>query len=72
MAAHLHRYHSELRRLRYILKEVIEKGIWRVPGKDEVTIQSVGLEQLLSKSNAVESFCDELERKVQNILTLVS
>ncbi|KAI1635373.1 hypothetical protein F4809DRAFT_614503 [Biscogniauxia mediterranea] len=70
MAAHLHRYNSELNRLHYILDEIKNQEIYRPPEKDKEEVLSQ-LNQLVSKSNVIRSFSEELERKVQNILTLL-
>lgn len=77
MAAHLHRYKSELHRVEFILQELSSMSSdASLPGTDNVKATSdtdrpkVG--QLKSQLSAITSFSDELERKVQNILTLVS
>ncbi|KAF5004451.1 hypothetical protein FDECE_9053 [Fusarium decemcellulare] len=68
MAAHLHRYNSELNRLQYILEEIMKEQICEPTDPGGHT----RLVQLMSKSNVIRNFCDELERKVQNILTLAT
>lgn len=75
MAAHLHRYTSELSRLHYILEEVVREQVYEPQAAGEshsdATDDCARLMQLISKSNVIKNFCEELERKVQNILTLV-
>ena len=78
MAAHLHRYKSELHRVECILSElnspkfetfdIVGEDTYRRVGEHQ---DSLKLEQLMTQLSAIMSFSNELERKVQNILTLV-
>jgi hypothetical protein len=91
MAAHLHRYSSELGRLEFIVSELLSRypemsrtGATAVNGDSNSDSKStlsafsqsdteeLQLHQLMSQLKAIRSFGEELERKVQNILTLVS
>lgn len=103
MAAHLHRYKSELHRVEYLLLELQSTKFDKTAaaastaagrlrkesngadfthynttatkkGQDDYEEEDVKskIEQLLSQLSAITSFSDELERKVQNILTLVN
>lgn len=78
MAAHLHRYKSELDRVECILSELQSpkfdtldtagKAIARTTGEHQ---DSLKIEQLMTQLKVIMSFSNELERKVHNILTLV-
>lgn len=75
IAAHLHRYRSELNSLIRTTKAL--KGheeIIRHGHKEPKNIgHSVGgLEQIISQVEATNDFAQELEKKIQNILALVS
>jgi hypothetical protein len=80
MAAHLHRYKSELQRVEFILSELLSSKFDTTSAAGEGAAASTSAtdrdslkgEQLISQFNAIVSFADEMERKVQNILTLVS
>ncbi|RMJ08928.1 hypothetical protein CDV36_011464 [Fusarium kuroshium] len=60
MAAHLHRYKTELQRVDLVLSDL---------RKYHRELQKI--EQLASQLAATSSFSDEMERKVQNILALL-
>lgn len=78
MAAHLHRYKSELHRVENILLELhlskFDLSVEGSEGKTNTANQQDGLkiDQLLAQLGSINGFSDEIERKVQNILTLVS
>lgn len=78
IAAHLHRYLSELRSLREIVVDLlvhyksihapeIERG-----NLEDFEQASSGFRQVLSQIEASQDFATELEKKTQNILALVS
>ncbi|KEZ44077.1 hypothetical protein SAPIO_CDS3828 [Scedosporium apiospermum] len=87
MAAHLHRYKSELGRLGFILSDLLSHRL-DMDGDDyasgdgddvdgssssgvtESEKEKIRIEQLQSQLKAITDFSDEMERKVQNILTL--
>ncbi|KAK1999885.1 hypothetical protein LX36DRAFT_459217 [Colletotrichum falcatum] len=75
MAAHLHRYKSELYRVETILCELqsAKFSILDQSGKPNANKpqDSLRIDHLTSQLNAIKSFTDELERKVQNILALL-
>jgi hypothetical protein len=76
MAAHLHRYKSELNRIETVLSELQPPVFDAAPSTDQRSPSGDNMEgpkvlQLISQLSAIISFSDELERKVQNILTLV-
>jgi len=89
MAAHLHRYKSELGRLGFILSDLLSHRL-DMDGDDyasgdgddvdgssssgvtESEKEKIRIEQLQSQLKAITDFSDEMERKVQNILTLVN
>lgn len=79
MAAHLHRYKSELHRVESILSELrspkFDAGSLKGEGGDstmtEGNMENHKVQQLMSQLSAITSFSDELERKIQNILTLL-
>lgn len=81
MAAHLHRYRSELQRVDFILTELLSShfdtqlgtridpalpGPSASPENDRLKV-----EQLISQLKAITVFAGEMESKIQNILTLV-
>lgn len=78
MAAHLHRYKSELHRVENILLELqLSKFDLSEEGSQDKTNTSnqqdgLKIDQLLAQLGSINGFSDEIERKVQNILTLVS
>ncbi|KAI0430425.1 hypothetical protein F5Y09DRAFT_307788 [Xylaria sp. FL1042] len=77
MAAHLHRYKSELHRVETILSDLAsckfstntpdENTLWETSDNQG----SFNIEQLVSQLSSILSFSSELERKLQNILTLL-
>lgn len=77
MAAHLHRYKSELHRVESILSELRSSKFDTLDATGEDISRTVEhqdnlkIEQLISQLASIISFSNELERKVQNILTLV-
>ncbi|KAK5633904.1 hypothetical protein RRF57_009618 [Xylaria bambusicola] len=78
MAAHLHRYKSELHRVETILSELKSSKFTITDTLDNSTLGetsdnqgSINIEQLISQLSAILSFSNELERKLQNILTLL-
>jgi hypothetical protein len=85
MAAHLHRYSSELERLENILRELLSwheslSNLIELNGRDEALethIQAwrcakLAYEQILSQLRAIRAFGKEIGRKIENILALVS
>jgi hypothetical protein len=81
MAAHLHRYGSELGWFEDIVSDISkhhEQFFKDVPSKsgDTRTLAgqrlSIGLVQIASQLKAVNTFRQELQHKTQNILALVS
>jgi hypothetical protein len=81
MTAHLHRYKSELSRIEYILVDMRSPKFSLTnrerPRDDggngaEYDADEIKIQRLMSQLNAITTFSDELERKTQNILTLVS
>ncbi|KAK0644679.1 hypothetical protein B0T16DRAFT_199907 [Cercophora newfieldiana] len=81
MAAHLHRYKSELQRIDLILTELLSpkfdpsflveegvhpKGLFVAQHSDRLKV-----ENLISQLKAICSFADEIERKIKDILTLL-
>ena len=85
MAAHLHRYKTELNRIGLILSDLRthRQDMTHIPTYKEdepvfadasptVDHEAQRIEQLASFLTAISNFCDELEKKVQNILALVS
>ncbi|KAH7305322.1 hypothetical protein B0I35DRAFT_484072 [Stachybotrys elegans] len=79
MAAHLHRYKSELSRVEFILNELkspkfsthadpLEKPLAATDDRDPTRFQ---IDRLVSQLSAIMSFAGELEKKIQNILTLL-
>lgn len=78
MAAHLHRYKSELHRVEGILSEVQSSKFDTLDVSDDNVSKTnqkyqdgVSIEHLTSQLTAIVSFSNELESKIQNILTLV-
>ncbi|KAF6828946.1 hypothetical protein CMUS01_08378 [Colletotrichum musicola] len=75
MAAHLHRYKSELHRVESILRELqsakFSTGDKVGNAESNMPQDSLKIDHLMSQLNAIRSFSDELERKVQNILALL-
>ncbi|KAF6817729.1 hypothetical protein CPLU01_13504 [Colletotrichum plurivorum] len=75
MAAHLHRYKSELHRVDSILRELqsakFSTGDEVGNAESNMPQDSLKIDHLMSQLNAIRSFSDELERKVQNILALL-
>ncbi|KAI0969732.1 hypothetical protein F4678DRAFT_438028 [Xylaria arbuscula] len=78
MAAHLHRYKSELHRVETILSELKSCKFTTTNTSDVSTVAeandnqvSLNIEQLVSQLGAILSFSNELEKKLQNILTLL-
>ncbi|KPM45601.1 hypothetical protein AK830_g984 [Neonectria ditissima] len=76
MAAHLHRYKSELHRVEFILSEIRSpkfspSGTNSAMSTEDGERESLKSEQLMSQLNAIISFADEMERKIQNVLTLL-
>ena len=80
MAAHLHRYGSELRSLSEILDDVkwynkefhnklVENA---VRSSDHIEHFMRGLEETHTKLSAISRFRDELQLKIENVLNLVS
>ena len=77
MAAHLHRYSSELKSMEDTIAAVAEFHRSLVDIKDGIpyeTSQRVQTEllQLLSQFKAIKDFEEELEKKIQTSLALVS
>nr|CEG03678.1 unnamed protein product [Fusarium acuminatum CS5907] len=75
MAAHLHRYKSELNRVESILCE-LQSAKFSIADqssnpKSNMPQDSLKIDHLMSQLNAIRGFTDELERKFQNILALV-
>src|SRR5438034_3481508 len=80
MAAHLHRYNSELERLETVLQELLShhaKPLHTESDDDEDDNSestrawcspTVALRQLLSQLRAIRAFDKELEGKIENIL----
>jgi nitrate/nitrite-specific signal transduction histidine kinase len=80
MAAHLHRYGTELSRFEDItmeLESLYDKlkpavGGKTEPSEDKYRIDTLNeISQLLSQTRAIKYFRNELEKKIQNILALV-
>lgn len=74
MAAHLHRYKTELQRIELVLSdlrkyrpETLDKDSQQMFDREQQKI-----EQLATQLNAIMSFSDEMEKNVQNTLALVS
>lgn len=85
MAAHLHRYSSELERLENILREFLSwheslSSLIELNEGDEALETHIqtwrcakrAYEQILSQLRAIRAFGREIERKIENILALVS
>jgi hypothetical protein len=80
MAAHLHRYASELNSLDEILSEISkyhknthsDDGTHNSPNVFQFKRIENGLQQVVSQLQPVKHFEEELEKKLQNILALVS
>lgn len=85
MAAHLHRYKTELNRIGLILSDLRthRHDMTNIPTHEDdepvcsepsltVDHEAQRIERLASQLRAISNFCDELEKKVQNILALVS
>lgn len=84
MAAHLHRYSSELERLEDIVCELLSRheksmSLIEMPSDDSSVAlpqewhrAKLGFEQIMSQLKAIRSFAKELESKITNILALVS
>ncbi|KAH6892444.1 hypothetical protein B0T10DRAFT_605179 [Thelonectria olida] len=84
MAAHLHRYKTELRRIGMVLsdrrthREAMTDSSGSEETKEnessfpEIDRELQKIEQLDSQLTAMSNFSDEVEKKVQNILALVS
>jgi len=76
MAAHLHRYTSELKSIEdtmaLIIKhhELIIKGVATIPSETFGRVEN-GLIQITSQVKAVKDFEVELEKKIQTSLALV-
>ena len=68
MAAHIHRYGTELGSLEDTSSEVMR--VFATDGRDSASL--VGIEQAKSQLKATNAFVREQEKKVQNILALVS
>lgn len=77
MAAHLHRYKSELNCMEYILSDFKLHQAEMTPSDGgKAAVEEMGndfrkLHQLSSQLRAIIDFEDEIERKVKNTLTLV-
>ncbi|TAQ87716.1 hypothetical protein B7494_g3948 [Chlorociboria aeruginascens] len=85
MAAHLHRYKTELQRTEFILSDLLTHRPDMMTsngpsGGDDALGSSISLsidrereklEQLASKLKVISSFSNEIERKLQNILALL-
>jgi hypothetical protein len=84
MAAHLLRYKTELNRIGLILSDLRNhrQDMTQVPTRNEDELACTGsspavdheaqrIERLASNLTATSKFCDELEKKVRNILALV-
>ncbi|RBR26996.1 uncharacterized protein FIESC28_00264 [Fusarium coffeatum] len=84
MAAHLLRYKTELNRIGLILSDLRNhrRDMTYVPARNEdelacleswpaVDHEAQRIERLASNLTATSNFCDELEKKVQNILALL-
>lgn len=78
IAAHLHRYSSELDSLSYILEDIVchRKALEinrRTSPVDEANFMQIcrSFAQLASHLRQAKSFVQELEQKLQNILALV-
>lgn len=83
MAAHLHRYRSELSRLEDILDELAPSHDKAMPATNKefdregqnrsstATRIHQSYEQIRSQFKAISGFHEELGRKIQNILALV-
>lgn len=84
MAAHLHRYKTELNRIGLILSDLRthRQDMTHTPSPDgdepddhfspTVDREAQRIEQLASLLTAISTFSDEMEKKIQNILALVS
>ncbi|KAH6890269.1 hypothetical protein B0T10DRAFT_314938 [Thelonectria olida] len=68
MAAHLYRYKSELHRVENILSELRSAKFATIGNAAQDNLR---IEYLMSQLNAIRSFSNELESKVQNILALL-
>ncbi|KAI1070940.1 hypothetical protein LB507_010922 [Fusarium sp. FIESC RH6] len=81
MAAHLHRYKTELNRIGLILSDLRthRQDMTYTPAPDggdrhfspSVDREAQRIEQLASLLTAISTFSDEMEKKVQNILALL-
>tara|TARA_R110002060_G_scaffold69013_2_gene77725 strand:+ start:2013 stop:2324 length:312 start_codon:yes stop_codon:yes gene_type:complete len=79
MAAHLHRYASELNSLDEILSGIkkyhkdthSDDSTHKFPDESQFQRIENGLQQIVSQLQAVKHFEDELEKKLQNIIALV-
>ncbi|KAK3385217.1 hypothetical protein B0H63DRAFT_180382 [Podospora didyma] len=79
MAAHLHRYKSELQRIDLILTELLSFQFDTQQAASDNHVQHVAIteadklktERLLSQLHAMVIFVTEMERKIQNILALL-
>ena len=80
MAAHLHRYASELNSQDEILSGISkyhkdthsDDGMHNFPNEFQFQRIENGLQQVVSQLQPVKHFEEELEKKLQNILALVS
>ena len=76
MAAHLHRYTSELRSIEDTIAMIVQSHRLVLGRRDDVPSQAferveTGLRQITSQVKAIKDFEDELEKKVQTSLALV-
>lgn len=71
MAAHLHRYSSELASIEETVLDIFNRHKPLNSRKAFERVQD-GLAQILSQVKSVRNFEAELEKKIQNILALVS
>ncbi|CAG7566090.1 unnamed protein product [Fusarium equiseti] len=84
MAAHLHRYKTELNGIGLILSDLRthRRDMTHIPTHEDdepvcsepsltVDHEAQRIERLASHLRAISNFCDELEKKVQNILALL-
>ena len=79
MAAHLHRYRSELRSLAHIVEDIrsynshlhndfVDRGM-----RESSSLESIiaAIDQITSHVSGISTFRDELQQKIDNVLALV-